>query len=150
MLIRPDFIEALAETLEGLPLVEATDAARNEATLLIFHSQNERNQPVLELSIRDTDATSSVSVQSALGMIEMSGVYEARLLDSTEEAAFFSKSAPGMISMLTVSSKGVVQLYANVNEELMHADLTDISDDDLRAAVAMKVFAENARVFGGE
>ncbi len=87
---------------------------------------------------------------SALGIVELHAIDEIRLLEATEEAAFYSRPKTGRLSVLTVSSRGVMQVYMNVAESLLDSELTEVSDDDLRAAVALKIFAENAEIYRSE
>ena len=160
MLIKPELIERLADVLEGIPVTLANETSpqlRREAGILVYHSGRPQTvgsgpvageSPLLDITLTETDAACSVLVNSALGMIELHDVDEIRLLESTEEAAFYShQSASGKVSLLTLSSRGVLQVYMNVAESLTDSDLSDLADEDLRAAVAMKIFQENAEVF---
>lgn len=159
MLIKPELIERLADTLEGIPVTLANETepeVRREAGILVYHSGRPQTvgtgplageSPLLDITLMESDASCSVLVNSALGMIELHDVDEIRLLESTEEAAFYSRSAAGKLTMLTLSSRGIVQVYMNVAEALADRDLNDLRDEDLRAAVALKIFQENAEVY---
>jgi hypothetical protein len=153
MLIEPKLIERLADILEGIPVSHASGQTGREASILVYHAGHITDGPVagesplLEISISETDSDCSVMVNSALGMVELHGVDEVRLLEATEEAAFFSHASGQQVSMLTISSRGVIQVYMNVSQNLEAMELGDISDRDLRAAVALKVFSEQAEVF---
>ncbi|GEM_PF-2077006 len=159
MLLGPKLIERLAETLEGIAISNARDFAnddRREASVLIYHADRSADGPVagesplLELSLTEAGSEASLMASSALGIVELHGIEEVRLLEATEEAAFYARPRPGWLSVLTVSSRGVMQVYMNVAESLIDAELTEVSDDDLRAAVALKIFAENAEIFKSE
>ena len=158
MLIRPELIERLADTLEGIPMNHAGATSTSEASILVYHSGQSGSgagpvageSPLLEINLTESDAGTSVLVNSALGMVELHGVEEIRLLDATEEAAFYSRPGPGKLSFLTISSCGVLQAYMNIDESLRDAELSDIADSDLRAAVALKIFGENSEVFESE
>ncbi len=168
MLIRPELIDRLAETLEGIAMTHAgtvddrsstADRAMREASVLVYHSGRPEagvggpvagESPLLEITLSETDSSTSVIVNSALGMVELHGIDEIRLLEATEEAAFYSRETPGKLSILTISSRGVLQVYMNISESLLDAELADVADGDLRAAVALKIFSENAEVFRGK
>lgn len=150
--MRNDLIEALASTLEGISVTN-DNASQTEATVLLFHPRDRSESgslptvvPLLELNLFEHSDHFSVILQSALGMIEMHQVDEIRLLDMTREAAFISRKEQH-ICVFTVSSHGVVQAYTNVKADLIEQDLADIAEEDLRAAVALKMFMENAQVF---
>jgi hypothetical protein len=157
MLIRPALIDRLAETLEGIAMTNAGTTGQGharEASVLVYHAGRPAaggplagESPLLEINLSESDSSATVIVNSALGMIELHGIDEIRLLEVTEEAAFYSRESPGKISVLTLSSRGVIQVYMNIAESLQDAELADIADSDLRAAVALKIFAENAEVF---
>lgn len=164
MLIRPELIDALAETLEGLAVSAPNGVAeseesntRIESSILLFHPRsnttgNEKQgrlqeTPLLEINFFESDERTMIIVHSALGMVEMHGVEEVRLLEATREAAFLARGASGKTSMLTVSAQGVLQVYSNISQEIEGKELEDLSEEDLRAAVALKVFLGNARVF---
>jgi hypothetical protein len=40
-----------------------------------------------------------------------------------------------------------LQVYMNIPRSVTETELADLDEKDLRAAVALKVFTENARVF---
>lgn len=154
MLLEPNLIERLADILEGIPVSHASaQNSGREASILVYHSGHTTagpvagESPLLEINFSETDSDCSVMVHSALGMVELHGVDEVRLLEPTEEAAFFSHAAGQQVSMLTLSSRGVIQVYMNVSQNLEAMELNDIADRDLRAAVALKVFSEQAEVF---
>ncbi len=162
MLIRTKLIDRLAETLEGIAVSNAHPATQkpedyHEANVLVYHSSGADvggpvagESPLLEITLVETDGQVCVVVTSALGIAEMHAVEEVRLLDATEEAAFYSREGPGRISVLTVSSRGAIQAYMNIAESLAAMELSEVSDDDLRAAVALKIFAEHTEVFRNE
>ena len=167
MLIRPQLIDRLAETLEGIavPHPPAGDHASRSlagATVLVYHSAGGATgagasrhatageSPVLEIELSATGAEATVLVNSALGTVQLRRVTEVRLQEATEEAAFYSHQADGTLTVLTISSRGVLQLYAHVPATIEEADFADLHDSDLTAAVALKIFAEHAEIFRSE
>ena len=156
MLLEPKLIERLADILEGIPVSHAVRpiSEGHGASVLVYHSGRPASgsgpvageSPLLEINFFENDLGATVMVHSALGMVELHGVDEIRLLEATEEAAFFSHSDE-QVSMLTISSHGVIQVYMNVPQQLAEMDLADVSERDLRAAVALKVFGEHAEIF---
>lgn len=166
MLIRTEFIDRLAETLEGMAVSNARETAtgQREASVLVYRASGADvggpvagESPLLEINLIENEGKACVVVTSALGISEMHGIDEVRLLAATEEAAFYSREhgsptmpGAGKISVLTVSSRGSIQVYMNIAESLADMELTDVNDDDLRAAVALKIFAEHAEVFRDE
>jgi len=154
--MRIELIEALAETLEGIAVgtAEASpDRPATEASILLFHPREAaatesrlREVPLLELNLFEHGERFSVILQSALGMIEMHDVDEIRLLELTNEAAFFSRNG-SKLSLLTLSSHGVIQSYTNIEAALAERDLAEMEENELRAGVALKMFMENAQIF---
>src|SRR5579872_1764111 len=127
MLIRTEFIDRLAETLEGIAVSNAreTTAGLREASVLVYRASGmdvggpvAGESPLLEINFIENEGTACVVVTSALGIAEMHGIDEVRLLEATEEAAFYSREASGKISLLTVSSRGSLQVYMNIAESL--------------------------------
>jgi hypothetical protein len=157
--MRKELIESLAETLEGIA-VGANEgpngAGPQEASILLFHPRESnsprtaestlRETPLLELNLFEVGEHFSVILQSALGMIEMHEVDEIRLLDLTNEAAFLSRNGE-KLSLMTLSSNGVIQSYINISSALADQEVVDMAESDLRAGVALKMFMENAQVF---
>jgi hypothetical protein len=157
--MRKELIESLAETLEGIA-VGANEgpngAGPQEASILLFHPRENnaarsaestlREVPLLELNLFEVGEHFSVILQSALGMIEMHDVDEIRLLELTNEAAFLSRNGE-KLSLLTLSSNGVIQTYMNISSSLADLEVQDMEESDLRAGVALKMFMENAQVF---
>src|SRR5665213_2438757 len=159
MLIRTEFIDRLAETLEGMAVSNARESApgQREASVLVYRASGADvggpvagESPLLEINLIESDGKACVVVTSALGIVEMHSIDEVRLLAATEEAAFYSRESSGKISVLTVSSRGSIQVYMNIAESLADMELSDVNDDDLRAAVALKIFAEHTEVFRDE
>jgi hypothetical protein len=155
MLIRPELIERLADILEGIAVsgASATNAASREATVLVYHAGGAGGgapvageSPLLEINLTESDGEASVLVNSALGTVELRGIQEIRLLEATEEVAFYCRDSQ-RVSVMTLSSRGVIQVYMNIVEALRDMDLAAVADQDLRAAVALKIFDENAEVF---
>ncbi len=159
MLLRPELIERLADTLEGIAMSNARDTglASREANILIYHTAVSDGggavageSPLLEINLIEQDGDACVVVTSALGIVELHGVEEIRLLAATEEAAFYSRPAKGKLSVLTIGSRGAIQVYMNISEALGPMELSEVGDEDLRAAVALKIFAEHTEVFRNE
>ena len=161
MLIRPDLIERLADTLEGIAVSNAAQQSKpnaREASVLVYRSNATTGEaapragevPLLEINLMESDGEACAVVTSALGIVELHGIEEVRLLEATEEAAFYSRPKPGKLSFLTVSSRGAIQVYMNISESLEQVELSETSDEDLRAAVALKIFAEHTQVFRNE
>lgn len=161
--MRKELIESLAETLEGIAVGmdrQGSDASPgagpHEASILLFHPRENnaarsaestlRDVPLLELSLFEIGEHFSVILQSALGMIEMHDVDEIRLLELTNEAAFLSRNGD-KLSLLTLSSTGVIQSYINISASLAELEVQDMEERDLRAGVALKMFMDNAQVF---
>lgn len=149
--MRNELLDSLAEILEGI-VVRGTDPSQTEASILLFHPREKvgedftlRDIPLVELSVFERGDTFSVMLQSALGMVELHNVNEIRILELTQEAAFISRLGD-VLSILTLSSHGVVQSYTNVSASVIEQDLASIDERDLRAAVALKMFMENAQV----
>jgi hypothetical protein len=86
-------------------------------------------------------------IQSPLGLVELNDVEEVRLSESTREVAFFGKTRGGKMTMVTVSSAGVLQVYGNLSPSLGTKDLTKLAPEDLRAAIALKIFSGKAAGF---
>ncbi len=149
MLIQPDVLELLADTLEGIVVPSADNS--HEATILLFHGEDkaltQAKTPLIELNLFEKDDEAMVIVHSALGMVELREVEEIRICDATEEIAIFARAIAGSVSVCTVSSRGVLQVYLNIPRSVTEKELADLDEKDLRAAVALKVFTENARVF---
>lgn len=163
MLLTPELIERLADILEGIAVSHPhtgsqSEPGTHESSILVYHSGRPQSgtgplageSPLLEIHCMESATDLCVTVTSALGVVELHAIDEIRLLEATEEAAFFSHDDAGRISMLTLSSRGVLQVYLNLPESLADAELSDISDRDLRAAVALKIFAENSDIFRDE
>jgi hypothetical protein len=159
MLLQPELIEALAETLEGLLLPNA-DASSHDATILVFHPRDKKDAkqavagkhnasstPLLEINLSEQNDQCNAVIHSALGMLELRDIEEVRLSPSTEEAALFLHTSEPLVTVVTISSHGVLQVYANVPRSVSARDLSDLAEEDLRAAVALKIFSEGARVF---
>jgi hypothetical protein len=153
MLFRKELIEALAETLEGIILPSSGATAKgSEQTIVLFHTRDlaeQQSQPILEIVLSESEQP-CVVIHSALGVMEFREVEEVRLSPSTEEAAFFMRSSASTVSVVTVSSRGVLQVYQNVPARVRERELAELEESDLRAAVALKIFTEGAQIFAQE
>ena len=138
MLIRTEFIDRLADTLEGMAVSNAHETAmgQREANILVYRASGADvggpvagESPLLEINLIEAAGKACVVVTSALGIAEMHAVQEVRLLAATEEAAFYSRESAGRISVLTVSSRGSIQVYMNIAESLAEMELSEVSDD---------------------
>src|ERR1041385_4388795 len=134
MLIRPELIDRLAETLEGIAMTGGASGVAREASVFVYHAGGANNgapvageSPLLEINLIETESEASVLVNSALGTVELRGVQEIRLLEATEEAAFYCRSE-GRVSVMTLSSRGVIQVYMNIAESLRDMDLGSVAD----------------------
>ncbi|MEP7236125.1 MAG: hypothetical protein ABI778_12595, partial [Ignavibacteriota bacterium] len=69
------------------------------------------------------------------------------LSESTREVAFFGKVRSAKTTMVTVSAAGVLQVYGNLSPSLANKDLTKLAPEDLRAAIALKIFSQSTSGF---
>lgn len=145
MLFKQKTIDLVAETVEGIVVGAYAKPSETEASILIFHPQKKGDSPLVEIVMTETPKRAKLMVQSSIGIVELSDVTEVRVSKPTREVAFFGKASGGKITMLTVSSYGVLQVYSNVSPKLTKKDITDISGENLRAAIAMKIFSERPK-----
>ena len=143
MLFRKKVIETLAEAVEGVLLAPSS--------VLVFGSgsrRKEQEMPLVEIVLSEPRGKSaSVQIQSALGIVELSGVEQVHVSAATREVAFIAKAGSGKITLVTVSSSGVLQIYSNIARTIVSKDITKLSSDELRAAIALKVFIEGGTLF---
>lgn len=143
MLFRKKVIEAVAEVLEGLQV------ASDQSVLVYGGKRKSGDMPLVELTFAEGRGKSaSVQIASALGIVELSAVEQVHISAATREAAFIAKaSGAGKITMVTVSSSGILQVYSNVARSIASKDFAKISTEELRAAIALKVFTEGGKKF---
>ncbi|MDP4219294.1 MAG: hypothetical protein Q8916_02325 [Bacteroidota bacterium] len=142
MLFRQKIVEGIADALDGVALAGKKMRGRTNASVLVFHPMGKSTDaPLVEISLVESDAKSNVTIQSPLGLVELNEVEEVRLSESTREIAFFGKTRGGKLTMVTVSSAGVLQVYGNLSPSLGAKDLTMLAPEDLRAAIALKIFS---------
>ncbi len=88
-----------------------------------------------------------MQVASALGIVELSAVEQVHVSAATRETAFIAKASAGKITMVTVSSSGILQVYSNIARSVASKDIAKLSTEELRAAIALKVFTEGGKKF---
>jgi hypothetical protein len=148
MLFRQKVVERIADALNGVALPTKKSRGRADASVLVFQrSGKTTDAPLVEISMTESDAASNVMIQSPLGIVELNDVEGVRLSEATREVAFFGKVRSGKMTMVTVSSAGVLQVYGNLSPSLGTKDLTKLAPEDLRAAIALKIFSESAAGF---
>jgi hypothetical protein len=143
MLFRKKVIESVAEVLEGVVV------APHQA-ILIFGGTKAKSgdMPLVEISFAEGKGkTASVQLASALGIVELSAVEQVHTSPATREAAFVAKASAGKITMVTVSSTGILQVYSNIARSVASKDIAKLSTEELRAAIALKVFTEGGKKF---
>jgi hypothetical protein len=143
MLFRKNVIEAVAEVLEGLHV------SSGQSVLVYGGKRTSGDMPLVELTFGGgRGKPNSVQIASALGIVELSAVEQVHISVATREAAFIAKaSGAGKITMVTVSSSGILQVYSNIARSISSKDFAKISTDELRAAIALKVFTEGGKKF---
>ncbi len=142
MLFTQKKLTDLTDTLEGI-LIGAPKRGSLDARILIYHPE-QKSVPVVDITLVEKLRGAKVIIQSPLGIVELADVEDVRFSKTTREAAFFGKVTGGRQTFITVSSYGVIQVYGSVKPSLGNKDIKDLSDDDLRAAVAMKIFGKRA------
>lgn len=149
--------ESIAEILEAVELpvhAEVTSgtagqAATDSTTLILYapaRGAAREGVPLMEIHLTKLQAGYRVSAMSGVGVIEWNHFDEIRLLESTGEVAFVREDSNNRISLLTISSRGVIQIYAYLDRSLLEADLAEVDENDLRSAVALKMFLEQGRL----
>jgi hypothetical protein len=134
-----------AETLEGIAVGAKPAKGSVDASILIFHPEKKNGVPLVELALTETNKYCRAMIQSPLGVVEIAEVDEVRVSLPTKEIAFFSKERGGKTTMVTVSSYGVLQVYSHISKKLADKDIAKIDGEDLRAAIALKVFAKRSK-----
>ncbi len=148
MLFRQKVVDSIADALEGIALAGKKSRGRIDASVLVFQSKGKTTDaPLVEISMTESDEKSNVMIQSPLGLVELNDVEEVRLSEATREVAFFGKVRSGKMTLVTVSSAGVLQVYGNLAPSLGTKDLTKLAPEDLRAAIALKIFSESSAGF---
>ncbi len=148
MLFRQKVVEGIADALSGIALVGKKLRGRTDASVLVFQSTGKATDaPLVEISMTENAEKTNVMIQSPLGLVELNDVEEVRLSESTREVAFFGKTRGGKMTMVTVSSAGVLQVYGNLAPSLGSKDLAKLEPEDLRAAIALKIFNGKAAGF---
>jgi hypothetical protein len=148
MLFRQKVVERIADALNGVALPAKKSRGRADASVLVFQRTSKTTDaPLVEISMTEDAEKSNVMIQSPLGIVELNDVEGVRLSEATREVAFFGKVRSGKMTMVTVSSAGVLQVYGNLSPSLGGKDLTKLAPEDLRAAIALKIFSESAAGF---
>lgn len=145
MLFTEKTIAKLAETLEGIAVGAKSVKGSVDASILIFHPENKNGVPLVELALTESKKTCRTMIQSPLGVVELAEVEEVTVSTPTKEVAFFAKERGGKTTMVTVSSYGVLQVYSQISKKLADKDISKIDGEDLRAAIALKVFAKKSK-----
>jgi hypothetical protein len=148
MLFQQKVVERLADALSGIALPAKKSRGNVDASVLVYQTKGASSDaPLVEITLTENADKRNVMIQSPLGIVELNEVEEIRLSESTREVAFFGKIRAGKTTMVTVSSMGVLQVYANLTPSLGKKDLTKLASEDLRAAIALKIFSEKAAGF---
>jgi hypothetical protein len=148
MLFRQKVVEQIADALEGIALAGKKSRSAVDASVLVYQSRGKATDaPLIEITLTENDAKTNVMIQSPLGIVELNDVEGVRLSEATREVAFFSKIRSGKMTIITVSSAGVLQVYGNLSPSLGTKDLTKLASEDLRAAIALKIFNESSKGF---
>lgn len=145
MLFTEKTIAKLAETLEGIAVGAKSVKGSVDASVLIFHPEKKNGVPLVELALTESKKMCRTMIQSPLGVVELAEVEEVRVSVPTKEVAFFAKERGGKTTMVTVSSYGVLQVYSQISRKLADKDVSKIDGEDLRAAIALKVFAKRSK-----
>lgn len=143
MLFRKKVIEAIVEVLEGLQV------ASGQSVVVYGGKRKTGEMPLVELTFAEgRNKPPSVEIASALGIVELLAVEQVHISEATREVAFIAKGGgAGKITMVTVSSSGVLQVYSNIARSVASKDFAKISTNELRAAIALKVFTEGGKKF---
>jgi hypothetical protein len=145
MLFREKVVEQVADALSGIALPAKKLRGSVDASVLVYQTKGQSGEaPLVEITFTENPARRNVMIQSPLGIVELNEVEEVRLSESTREVAFFGKVRSGKTTMVTVSSMGVLQVYSNLTPSLGKKDLTKLDSEDLRAAIALKIFNEKS------
>jgi hypothetical protein len=148
MLFRQKVVERVADALSGIALPAKKSRGSVDASVLVYQAKGSTSDaPLVEITLSETSDKRNVMIQSPLGIVELNEVEEIRLSESTREVAFFGKIRAGKTTMVTVSSMGVLQVYGNLTSSLGNKDLTKLASEDLRAAIALKIFSEKSSGF---
>ena len=149
MLFRQKVVERIADALEGIALAgDKKSRGVIDASILVFQAKSKTNDaPLVEITMTENTERTNLMIQSPLGLVELNDVEEVRLSEATREVAFFGKVRSGKMTMVTVSSAGVIQVYGNLSPSLGSKDLIKLASEDLRAAIALKIFRESAKGF---
>lgn len=143
MLFRKKVIEAVAEVLEGVVIASSS--------VFVFGAGSKKKSgelPLVQLLLAEPRGKSpTVQINSALGIVELSAVEEVHISEATREAAFIAKAGAGKITIVTVSSTGVLQVYSNISRSIASREFAKITSEELRAAIALKVFTEGGKKF---
>ena len=144
MLFKQKLVDKIAEAIEGIA-VASTDA-KSAGSVFVYHPQRRNDTPIVEITYSESeDEVCRVLIQSALGTCDLTDVRDVRISDATREVAFMTKERNGRLTMATVSSYGVMQVYSNISTKLAKKDVAKVAPDDLRAAIALKLFTERPK-----
>lgn len=139
MLFKQKLIDRIAETVDGIATNSSSKKGTVDMSIFIYPKQN-RDTPLVEIALIESKKSCRIMVQSPLGIVELAEVDDIRISAPTREVAFISKERGSKMTMVTVSAQGVLQVYSHISGKLKKQDLTKVTSESLRAAIAMKVF----------
>lgn len=145
MLFTEKTIAKLADTLEGIAIGAKPVKGSVDASVLIFNPEKKNGVPLVEVALTETKTVCRAMIQSPIGVVDLAEVAEVMVSLPTKEVAFFAKERGGKTTMVTVSSYGVLQVYSHISRKLADKDIAKIEAEDLRAAIALKVFAKKSK-----
>src|SRR5579883_1538025 len=123
MLFRKNVIGAISEALEGV-------LVGTSSVLVYGGKQKTGDMPLVEISFIDgRGKIPAVQVASALGIVELSAVEQVHVSAATRETAFIAKASAGKITMVTVSSSGILQVYSNIARSVASKDIAKLSTE---------------------
>lgn len=140
MLFKQKLVDRIAEAVEGIAV--ASPDAKVGGSVLVYHPQRRNDTPVVEITYSEDESGCRVLIQSALGTCDLADVRDVLISDATREVAFLTKERSGRLTMATVSSYGVMQVYSDISPKLAKKDVGAVAPDDLRAAIALKLFTK--------
>jgi hypothetical protein len=143
MLFKQKLVDKIAEAIEGIAV--ASVDTKSAGSVFVYHPQRRNDTPIVEITYSEADDLCRVLIQSALGTCDLTDVRDVRISDATREVAFMTKERNGRLTMATVSSYGVIQVYSNISTKLAKKDVAKVAPDDLRAAIALKLFTERPK-----
>lgn len=139
MVFKQKLIDLIAETVDGIATNSNSKKGTVDVSIFIYPSQK-RDTPLVEIALVEDSKNCRIMVQSPLGIVELAEVDDIKISTPTREVAFISKERGSKMTMVTVSAQGVLQVYSHISGKLKKLDLTKVTSESLRAAIALKVF----------